>query len=57
VQLLPGQIAVLVIERTAGMGKAAAAQVKSLADAAAFVNWRRLERGQPPVLAVAYTRA
>jgi hypothetical protein len=54
VQVLPGQMALLVIEHTQEMGKPAAAQVKALADAAAFVNWRRLEKGQPPVLAVAY---
>src|SRR5262249_53811086 len=54
VQVLPGQLALLVIEHTQGMSKQAAAQVKALADAVAFVNWRRLEKGQPPVLAVAY---
>jgi hypothetical protein len=30
--------------------------MQSLLDAVAFVNWRRLEQGQPPVLAVAYDR-
>ena len=33
------------------------AQVKALTDAVAFVNWRRLEKRQPPVLAVAYEHA
>lgn len=54
VQVLPGQVALLVLEHTHDLGKPAAAQVKALADVVAFVNWRRLERRQPPVLAVAY---
>ena len=57
VQVFPGQVALLVVEHTQGMGKPAAAQVKVLVDAVAFVNWRRLEKGQPPVLAVAYEPA
>jgi hypothetical protein len=31
--------------------------VKNLTDVAAFVNWRRLEKKQPPVIAVAYEPA
>src|SRR5215831_11465408 len=57
VQVFPGQIALLVIEHTQAMGKQAAAQMKSLVDAVAFVNWRRLEKNQPPVVAVAYEQA
>jgi len=56
VQVFPGQIAVLVLEHMQGMGKQAAAEVKALVDAVAFVNWRRLEKGQPPVLALAYEK-
>ena len=54
VQVFPGQVALLVIEHAAGKGEVP--QVRALADAVAFVNWRRLEKGQPPVLAVAYER-
>jgi RNAse (barnase) inhibitor barstar len=54
VQVFPGQVVLLVIEHTQGMPKQTAAQVKSLADVVAFVNWRRLEKRQPPVLALAY---
>jgi RNAse (barnase) inhibitor barstar len=54
VQLFPGQILLLVLEHTQGMSGAVAAQVKALVDAVAFVNWRRLEKKQPPILAVAY---
>jgi hypothetical protein len=54
VQVFPGQVALLVIENTRGMSKQKATQVRSLADVVAFVNWRRLEKGEPPVLALAY---
>ena len=57
VQVFPGQVVLLVIEHTHGAGKPAATQVKALADVAAFVNWRRLEAKQPPVVAVAYEAA
>lgn len=56
VQLRPGEVAVLVLEHMDGRGKPTDHQVTSLLDVVAFVNWRRLERGQPPVLAVAYDR-
>lgn len=51
-----GQVGLLVIDHLDGKNKLQAAQVKDLTDAVAFVNWRRLEKGQPPVLAVAYER-
>ena len=56
VQVFPGQVVLLAIEHTEDMKKPQTAQVKDLADAVAFVNWRRLEKGQPPVVAVAYDR-
>lgn len=55
VQLVPGQVALLVLEHNDAKGKQATV-VRTLLDAIAFVNWRRLEKGQPPVLAVAYDR-
>jgi hypothetical protein len=54
VQVLPGQVLLVVVEHTRTAGAAAAAQLRALADAAAFVNWRRWEAKQPPVIAVAY---
>ncbi|OWK46505.1 barstar family protein [Fimbriiglobus ruber] len=54
VHVLPGQVALLVIDHLTGKSAKEAAQVTALLDAVAFVNWRRLEKGQPPVLAVAY---
>jgi Barstar (barnase inhibitor) len=55
-QVLPGEVAVLVLEHTSGLGKKAADQMKALVDAVAFVNWRRLQKSQPPVVTVAYDR-
>jgi hypothetical protein len=57
VQVFPGRALLLAIDHVAAAGRSAAEQVQALVDAVAFVNWRRLERGQPPVLAVAYERA
>jgi RNAse (barnase) inhibitor barstar len=57
VQVLPGEVAVLVLEHTVGLNKKAVETVKALVDAVAFVNWRRLEKSQRPVLALAYERA
>jgi len=54
VQVLPGEVAVLMLENTAGLSKKAAEQVRAIVDAVAFVNWRRLENGERPVLALAY---
>lgn len=55
VHVFPGQVVTLALEHTDPRNKPQAAQAKALVDAAAFVNWRRLERGQPPVLALAYS--
>jgi len=55
VQVLPGQVALLVLDHLEAKGKHER-QVKALLDAVAFVNWRRFEGGEPPVLAVAYAR-
>jgi hypothetical protein len=55
VQLFPGQVALLVLDHAGANGKQATL-VRSLLDVIAFVNWRRLEKGQPPVLTVAYDR-
>jgi hypothetical protein len=54
VQVFPGQVLLVVIEHARGLTMPAAAQLKSLADAVAFVNWRRWEAKQPPVIALAY---
>ena len=56
VQVLPGEIVVLLLEHMTGLSKKALEQVAALTDAVAFVNWRRLEKGQPAVMAIAYSR-
>src|SRR5262249_22003150 len=56
VQVLPGEVVLLVLDHATARGKHQAVHVSSLLDAIAFVNWRRLEKGQRPVLAVAYDR-
>ena len=56
VQVLPGQLVLLVLEHLEGHNKRTEAQIASLLDVIAFVNWRRLEKSQPPLLAVAYER-
>ena len=53
VQLTPGQVALLVLDHADNKGKQGPL-FRSLVDAIAFVNWRRLAKGQPPVLALAY---
>lgn len=56
VQVFPDEAALLVLDHLDGKNKQQAAQVKVLVDAVAFVNWRRLEKGQRAILALAYDR-
>src|SRR5690349_9862338 len=44
-----GQVGLLVIDHADGHGRQRAAQLTALVDAVAFVNWRRMEKGQGPV--------
>ena len=57
VHVFPGQTALLAISHLDQTGKNAAkvkTQMQALNDVVAFVNFRRLEKKQPPLLAVAY---
>ena len=54
VQVLPGQLALIALDHAGGRSKQVAAQIAALGDVIAFVNWRRLEHGQGPVVALAY---
>lgn len=57
IQMFPGQMALLVLDHCAEIaGKPQEAQVRSLVDVVSFVNWRRLEEQEPPILAIAYER-
>ncbi len=53
VHVARGQVATLVIEHN-DVATKSATQVRALVDAVAFVNWRRIEKGEPSILAVAY---
>lgn len=53
VQSLPGELVVVLVEHA----DAAPAAARALADAVAFANFRRLEKGQGPVAALAHDRA
>jgi hypothetical protein len=54
VHVFPGQVLTLVIDHAGVRDKVPAELIRDLVNAAAFVNWRRLGRGQPAVLALAY---
>lgn len=56
VQLHPGQVVLLVLDHVNGQSKRQEPQIRVLQEVAAFVNWRRLEKGQAPILALAYER-
>lgn len=57
VQVFSGQVLLLVLENVGDCGPHDAsikAQIRVLSDVVAFVNYRRLEQGRNPVLALAY---
>jgi hypothetical protein len=57
VQVFPGQVLLLVLDNVGDCGPhdaGAKAQIRVLSDVVAFVNYRRLEQGRNPVLALAY---
>jgi RNAse (barnase) inhibitor barstar len=55
-QVFPGQIVLVAIDNAADLSKQQEVQLNALVEMIAFVNWRRLEKTQPPVLSIAYTR-
>ena len=52
-----GGIVTLVLEHVDELAKRSPELLKAIEESAAFVNWRRIEAGQPAVLALAYFRA
>ena len=54
VQVFPGGLVLIALENAAGRSAAVSNQIATLDDVVAFVNWRRLEKGEPPVVALAY---
>jgi RNAse (barnase) inhibitor barstar len=57
VHLHPGQVGLLVLDHVTGHDKRQEPQIRVLQEVVAFVNWRRLEKSQAPVLALAYERS
>lgn len=54
IQVFPGQVVLLVLEHVAHLQGLPEMLRRTLEDAVAFVNGRRLEHNQPPVLAIAH---
>lgn len=54
VHVAPGQCLSLVIENADGLKKRCPDLFEDLIECCVFVNWRRIETGQPPVLALAF---
>ena len=50
---IPGQSLPLVVEHAQGFKARCPELFADLVECAAFVNWRRVEAGEPPVLALA----
>jgi RNAse (barnase) inhibitor barstar len=53
VHVLPGEILTLVLDHAEEFRGRCPALFSAFLECSAFVNWRRIELGQPPVLAVA----
>lgn len=53
----PGEVLTLEIEDVHSFSLRCPEQFEVLVDSAAFVNWRRLEQGEPAVLALSYRRS
>lgn len=54
--LSPGHQVVVVLNYAEGFATKRPSQYQQLTDAIAFVNWRRIEKNQPPVITLAYHR-
>jgi predicted ATPase len=55
VRLAPGSVLALVLDDAETLRSECPDIFDALLDSAAFVNWRRIEAGQPALLALAYT--
>jgi RNAse (barnase) inhibitor barstar len=52
----PGGIVVLQLVHVDDFARRCPEQFVAIVDCAAFVNWRRIEAGEPPVLALSYQK-
>ncbi|MCU0699586.1 MAG: barstar family protein [Myxococcaceae bacterium] len=50
----PGGVMTLLLDDVSGFATRCPAQYEALVECAAFVNWRRLEKGEPSVLTLAF---
>ena len=53
VHVRPGHVLSLVVENAGDFKARCPKEFAALVECAAFVNWRRIEKGSPPVLALA----
>ncbi len=54
VHVRAGEVLVLIIDHIDEFARRCFSIFEALLDCAAFVNWRRVDRAEPPVLALAY---
>jgi hypothetical protein len=52
----PGSVVTLVLDNLSVFAARCPAQYEALVDCAAFVNWRRIEKGDPSVLVLAFNK-
>jgi hypothetical protein len=55
IHVAPGAVLGLEIDDAAYLKREHAEQYDAIVECSAFVNWRRIERGLPPVLALSFT--
>ena len=53
----PGGVVVLHLENVDAFSRRCPQQYAAIVECAAFVNWRRIERGRPAVLALSFYKA
>jgi len=56
VHVVPGSVMTIQIDNVDALAASAPAIYSALIECAAFVNWRRIERGAPPALALSFHR-
>jgi hypothetical protein len=57
VHVAPGQVVALQLEHVGDFSSRCPEQYAALVECSAFVNWRRIELGQPPVLALSFFKS
>jgi hypothetical protein len=52
----PGDVLALQLEDAAGFAERCPEQYEALIDCSAFVNWRRIEAGERPIIALSFNK-